>query len=141
MPPVSWIAANCLSVRFRECGLKACALECVATSGNVPEPAFIKVRQIDQNPQSVAGANQFLAEVRQTWSRVGRRGTEERHAMLERIRPAPNGSERAKSGFIQHVQKLEIRVDCFRALNMKNRCQHAVVQALLDIIDVAADAC
>ena len=60
--------------------------------------------------------------------------------MPERIRAAPNGSERAKSRFIQHVQKLEIRVDCFRTFNMKNRCQHAVVQALLDIIDVAADA-
>jgi hypothetical protein len=37
---------------------------------------------------------------RQTGSRVGRRGTEERHAMPERIRPAPNGAERAKSRFI-----------------------------------------
>jgi hypothetical protein len=60
--------------------------------------------------------------------------------MPERIRPAPNRTERAKSRLIQHVQKLEIRVDCFRAFNMKNSCQHAVLQALLDIIDVAADA-
>ena len=60
--------------------------------------------------------------------------------MPERIRPAPNGTERAKSRFIQHVQEFEIRVDCFRAFDMKNRRQHAVLQALLDIIDVAADA-
>jgi hypothetical protein len=44
----------------------------VADGGNVPEPAFIQVRQIDQNPQPVAGANQLLAEVRQTGSGVGR---------------------------------------------------------------------
>ena len=43
----------------------------VADSGNVPEPAFIEVRQVDQNPQPVAGANQLLAEVRQTGPRVG----------------------------------------------------------------------
>ena len=33
MPPVSRIAVNCRSVRLRECGLKAWALECVATRG------------------------------------------------------------------------------------------------------------
>src|SRR5882672_7034603 len=111
----------------------------VADSCNVPKPPFIKVRQIDQNLQPVAGVNQLLAEVRQTGSRVGRRRTAERHAMPERIRPAPNRAERAKSRLIQYVQKLEIRVDCFRAFDMKNSRQHAVLQALLDIIDIAAE--
>ena len=46
----------------------------IADSGNVPETAFVKVRKIDQNPQTVAGAYQLLAEVRQTRPRVGRRG-------------------------------------------------------------------
>ena len=112
----------------------------IADSGDVPEPALVEVRQIDQNPQPVASADQLLAEVRKTGSRVGRRGTAERHAMPERIRPAPNGAERAKSRLIQYVQELEIRVDCFRAFDMKNRCQYAVLQASLDIIDIAADA-
>ena len=112
----------------------------VADNGNVPEPTFIKVRQINQNLQPVAGANQFLAEVRQTWSRVGRGGTTERHAMPERIRPAPNGAKRAKSRLVQDVQELEIRVDCFRAFDMKNGRQDGVLQALLDIVDIAADA-
>lgn len=62
----------------------------IADSGNVPEPAFIEVRQINQNPQPVAGADQFLTEVRQTRSSVGRRGTTKRHAMPEGIGPAPN---------------------------------------------------
>src|SRR5262245_5626 len=31
-----------------------------ADSGNVPETAFVKMRQIDQNFQSVAGADQLL---------------------------------------------------------------------------------
>ena len=94
----------------------------IADSGNVPETAFVKVRKINQNPQTVAGAYQLLAEVRQTRPRVGRRGTTERHAMPERIGSAPNGPERAKSRLIQYVQELEIRVDCFRAFDMKNGC-------------------
>src|SRR5262245_29156697 len=110
-----------------------------ADSGNVPEAAFVKMRQIDQNFQSVAGADQLPTEFRQTGPRVGRRGTAERHAMPEHIRPAPNGAKRAKSGLIQHVEDLEILIDCFRALDVKDRCQHAFLQAFSDIIDIAAD--
>src|ERR1700732_3605642 len=60
--------------------------------------------------------------------------------MAERIRPAPNGAKRAKSRLIQHVQDFEIRVDCFSAFDMHNRCQQTVLHRLLDVIDVAADA-
>ena len=60
--------------------------------------------------------------------------------MAERIRPAPNGAKRAKSRLIQQVQDFEIRVDCFSAFDVHNRCQQAVLHRLLDIIDVAADA-
>src|SRR5262245_32178390 len=97
------------------------------------------MRQIDQNFQSVASADQLSSEVRQTGPRVGRRGTAERHAMPERIRPAPNGAERAKSGLMQYVEDLEILIDYFRALDVKDRFQHAFLQALSDIVDIAAD--
>src|SRR6202035_3941021 len=46
MPPVSPIAVSCLSVRFRECGLKACAFECVATRG------ALLIAATSQNPRS-----------------------------------------------------------------------------------------
>src|SRR5580704_15055010 len=110
----------------------------IADLGDVPEPAFVKVRQINQNSQLIAGANQLFTEVGQTGSSIGRRGAEERHAVPERIRSAPNWAERAKSRRIQNVQQLEIRVDGFRAFEMKNSCQHANLQALLDLTDVAA---
>jgi hypothetical protein len=42
--------------------------------------------------------------------------------MPERVGAAPNGPERAKSRLIQYVQELEIRVDCFRAFDMKDGC-------------------
>jgi hypothetical protein len=47
MPPLSPIAVSCLSVRFRECGLKAYALECVATRG-----AWL-IAATSQNPRSL----------------------------------------------------------------------------------------
>src|SRR5262245_15330494 len=111
----------------------------IADSGNVPESAFVEVRQVDQNLQAVACPDQLLAKFCQTRSRVGRRGTEEWHAMRERIRAAPNGTEGTKSRLIQHVQEFEFQVDCFRTFDMKHRSQHAVLHAFLDIIDVAAD--
>src|SRR6202521_950563 len=92
----------------------------IADCGNVPESAFIEVRQINQYPHSIAGANQLLAEVGQTGSRVGRRGTAERYALSKGIRSAPHGTKRTKPRFIQHVKKLEIRIDCFRPFDMKN---------------------
>src|ERR1700737_4417582 len=111
----------------------------IADLGDVPEPAFVKVREINQNSQLIAGANQLFTEIGQTWSSSGRRGAEERHAVPERIRSAPNWAERAKSRRIQNVQQLEIRVYGFRAFEMKNRCKHALLPGLLDLTDAAAN--
>src|SRR6188474_3983475 len=60
--------------------------------------------------------------------------------MPKRIRSTPQGTDRAKSGSIQDVQQFEVRVDRFRALQMKDGSQCAVVHALLDIVDIPADA-
>jgi hypothetical protein len=76
----------------------------IAGLGHVPEALFVEMRQVDQNLQPVAGADQFLAERRQTGTGIGRRRTKERHAMPECIRPAPNQTERAQPRFMQHVQ-------------------------------------
>jgi hypothetical protein len=43
----------------------------IADGCDVPEPALVDVRKIDQNPEPVAPANQFLAKVGQAGSRVG----------------------------------------------------------------------
>jgi hypothetical protein len=70
----------------------------VADGHNVPEPAFIEVRQVDQNSQPVAGGDQPFTEVGQARPGIGRRRTKKRHAMAERIRPAPDRTEGAQSG-------------------------------------------
>ena len=63
----------------------------IADSGNVPETAFVKVRKIDQNPQTVAGAYQLLAEVRQTRPVSGEEG--QRNGT-----PCPNALGRLQTG-------------------------------------------
>ena len=60
--------------------------------------------------------------------------------MPKRIRSTPQGTDRAKSGSIQDVQEFEVRVDRFRAFQMKDGSQCVVVHALLDIVDIPADA-
>ena len=112
----------------------------IADRGDVPEAAFVQMRQIDQNPQPVAGADQRLAELGQTGAGIGRRRTAERHAVAERIRPAPDRAERAQPRRIQHVQDLEIRVDGLGAFDMKHRRQHVIGEAAFDVADSAADA-
>ena len=41
---------------------------------------------------------------------------------------------------MQHVQQLEVRVDRFRAFDMKNTRQDVVGEAAADVIDIAAYA-
>ena len=60
--------------------------------------------------------------------------------MPKRIRSTPQRTERAKSGFVQDVQEFELRVDRFRAFQMKDRGLCALDPAFLDIVDLPADA-
>ena len=146
MPPVSRIAASCLSVRLRECGLKRVGVGMrgdqrrVAQLGDVPEAALVEMRQVDQDFQPVAGADQLLAEIGQAGPDVGRRRTAERHAVPEHVRPAPHRAERAQPGLMQHVERLELRVDRLGAFDMQHRGQRAGVDAMADVVDGAADA-
>ena len=60
--------------------------------------------------------------------------------MPKGIRSTPQRTDRAKSGSIQNVQEFELRVDRFRAFQMKDSGQCALDQAFLDIVDLPADA-
>jgi hypothetical protein len=47
----------------------------------------------------------------------------------------------AQRQVIEHrLTTLEIWIDCFRPFDVKNGCQHARLQGLLDVIDSATDA-
>ena len=112
----------------------------VAELGDVPEALFVEMRKVDQDLQPVAGANQLLAEIGQARPDVGRRRTAKRHAVPERVRPAPHRAERAQPGLMQHVEGLELRIDRLRAFDMQNGGQHAVIDAMADVLHRAADA-
>ena len=43
----------------------------IAQLGNVPEAAFIEMREVDQDVQPVSGPDQVLAEIGQAWPGVG----------------------------------------------------------------------
>src|SRR5215211_514226 len=58
--------------------------------------------------------------------------------MSERIGAAPYRAKRANSRLIQNVQELETLVDSFRPFNVNNGRQDAVIQASVNVIDVAA---
>ena len=60
--------------------------------------------------------------------------------MPEHVRPAPHRAERAQSRLMQDIEGLELRVDGFRAFDMKNRRQRAGSHAMADVLDRAADA-
>src|SRR5262245_14686219 len=59
----------------------------VAERSDIPEPALIEMRKVDQDPEPVAGTNEFLAQVGQAGASIRRRGTAKWHAMPERIWP------------------------------------------------------
>ena len=116
-------------------GQSACALEWVATSGALliaatsQKPRSLRCDRSIRICKRLQAPISSLPSVGEARSGIGRRRTKERHAMPERIRPAPDRTERAKSGCIQHVEQLEVRVDRLRALDMKDRRQHAVGEA------------
>ena len=61
------IASSCSSVRLRVEAQSACAFECVATSGacevraTSQKPGLVQVRDVDQDPEAVAGADELAA--------------------------------------------------------------------------------
>ena len=88
---------------------------------DVPEPALIEVGEVDQDPERVALAHQRAAGVGEPRAGVRRGGRRERHAVPERVRPAPREAERAQPERVQRGQALELRVDRLRALDVHDR--------------------
>ena len=108
-------------------GMSACAQAWVTTSGwpvifrDVPEPALVEVGEVDEDPERVALAHERAAGVREPRTAVRRGGRRERHAVPERVRPAPGEAERAQPERVQRGERLEVRVDRLRALDVHDR--------------------
>ena len=88
---------------------------------DVPEPALVEVGEVDEDPERVALAHERAAGVGEPRADVRRGGRRERHAVPERVRPAPRDAERAQPERVQRGQALELRVDRLRALDVHDR--------------------
>ncbi len=71
--------------------------------GDIPEALLVHMREIDHDPQLVAGAYEVLARLGQAGPDIGRGRETERHAVSEDVGPAPDGAEGPKAGLMQNV--------------------------------------
>ena len=112
----------------------------VAQFGHVPEAALIEMREVDQDFQPVAGADQFLAEIGQARPGVGRRRTAERHAVPERVGPAPHRTERAQPAWC-NTSRVSNSGSIASAPSIWRTAANAPAShAMADVLDRAADA-
>ena len=99
-----------------------------AQLGDVPEALRVEVRDVDEDPQLAARADQRAARVGQPRALVGRAGEAERDAGRERVRPAPDEAERAQAGRVEHEQLVERRPDRLGALGVQHRGEPVAVE-------------
>ena len=78
-----------------------------AQLGDLPEPARVEMREVDEDPQLGAGADQRPPGVREPRPLIGRSRERERHAGGERVRPAPDQPERAHARGVQDLELVE----------------------------------
>jgi hypothetical protein len=109
----------------------------VGDPGGVPEPTRVEVREVDEDPELVAGADECPAGVGEPGADVGRGGRGERHAGPERVRPAPRDPERAQPARVQAGQVPEPGLDRLGALDVHDG-SHGTGQ--LEVARLAHDA-
>ena len=91
------------------------------------------MREVDQDAQLVAAPDQRLAGLGQARPGVGRARELERHAVAERVRPAPDQAERAQPGLVEDLERIQPRVDRLGALDVEDHRQHALLEAALEL--------
>jgi hypothetical protein len=111
----------------------------VREAGNIVEALFIEVRQIDHDPELVAGPDQVLAGIGQPWSGVRIAGKAERDAVAEYGRTAPDRAERAQTHGVEGVERVEVGSDGFRTLHVHDRGDGAGFHAGAEVGRAAAD--
>ena len=111
-PLLSRIASSCRSVRLRATGVRAWALEWLATSGwseswaTSQKPFSVMMGKIDQDAEPVAGLDQLACRRRSgpgPVSGLDRKG--EGHAVAEDVVAAPDRAERAQSGGVEYLER------------------------------------
>ena len=126
-PPESRTASSCASVRLRADGHERMGTRVgdderlLGDRGDVPESALVEVGEVDEDPELVAGPHERAAGSGEPGADVRRGGRGERHAVAERVRPAPRDPERAQPARVQRGQVLEAGLDRLGALDVHDR--------------------
>ncbi len=103
--------------------------------GDVPEAGLVQMREVDEDPEQVAGVDEVAARVGQPGAGVGRGGEAERDALGEGIRSRPDDAERAEAAAVPVVEIGEIGRDRLRALEVDDRVhppRHDLIRAADD---------
>jgi hypothetical protein len=106
---------------------------------HIPKTLLGDVRQVDQNLQVIAGADQPLAGRGETVAEI-RPGREvKRHAMAEDVGPAPHRPDRPQPRRIENVEESELGVDGLRAFQMDHHGQRLALNGGPDFGGGGAD--
>ena len=76
----------------------------VGQRGDVPKALLVQMREVDQDPELVAGLDQRLALIGQARAGIRRAREAERNAVAENVRPAPDRAERAQARLVEHFE-------------------------------------
>ena len=105
---------------------------------DVPEPALVEVREVDEDPELVARLHERAAGVREPGADVGGGdGRRERDAVAEGVRPAPRDAERAQAARVQVGQVAQPGLDRLGALDVHDGLDRA---GQLEVGGLAHDA-
>src|SRR5580692_4145712 len=115
-------------MRFRECGLKACALECVATRGALLIAATSQKPRSLRCERSIKIPKRLQAPI-SSLPRSVRPGPVSGDEGQRNGTPCPNALGRLQTGPRERSpasyntsKNSKFGVDCFRAFDMKNGC-------------------
>ena len=89
------------------------------------------MREVDQHAELVAGAHERTTRVGEPGTGVRSAGIAERHAVPERVVPAPDDSERAQPALDPFIEVRELWVDRLRTLEMEDRADRIAGDAAL----------
>ncbi len=92
---------------------------------DVPEPGLVQMRDVDQDAEAVARADEAEPRRGQSRAGVGRGGKPERDALGEGVRPRPDDADRPEPPVVPALEVGEVRGERLGALEVHDRVDAA----------------
>lgn len=107
--------------------------------GDITEPLFIEVRDIDHDTQLVTGGHKAQPILRKTDADVAGGRIPERHSLSEDCRSAPDRTEGPQASAMKYVQRVKITVDRFGTLHVQHGSDYTFFHALPNRSNITAN--